>query len=1549
MEEDFAAETVTKSYAMSANGRVSKAGNYALYAKYSNPLVIDCSETAWDEIIFTPPEIRSLKRQIKALQNTIASGKISAQDKEKLDLLTNQLEKAAKELYQKYGLDIAGTNKTRAITAYAEANNYDAVIFRDLLDVGEDAYDYYVGDIYTLFDANNIKSADPVTYDDNGNVIPLSERFNTENEDIRYSEEYDPQFGMSEDIRKEFADLQDKLKSATKSALYWKGQTKLTTVKTFSDKDANNIARRLIKVYGSDSTIKNVKSEIKALGEYVINSNDKNLYSKAADMAYNIARAVVKDATAIEGNEDTDIVADSPYSFTEAEAIDLISNEILYNVLHPRDSYRYLNENEKPITFADEKRAEAMKLRADRDERIKQLQAQAREKIKALRQQKNERYEELQEYYRQQKANTREKKQRAKMELDLLKIARRLQKMKLPLALKAERDNLIGTLDLVARNITRKTINNLRELQEWYENQKKLLGENFIVNEAIEKKLDRLTKKPVSSFTNQELLELTEVLSNFLKTITDANKFTNSQIKEDVYEAGIQTIRNIYDMPKGKVRLQSLLRPETAFRRFVGFDETSPFVKASDEMIQGDRDRAMYEREAMEVVQKWVEDRKFMKSISGKNSRAMSIKGVDVFGKKITQEVTPAMVIEMYLSQKNDDNMRHYTVGGIECPDMKAYRKGNIDDAYNDTTRVYVQRTDILDAAKQLTAEEKQFADAIYKYFNEFAPERLNKTSLALDGYERFYVENYYPIVVGRDFLKQSFEGFELGEDYASLAQPGFTKERTESSLPVVLRDANLSLMQAIRMNAKYATMAVPLANMYKLYNTTTVKPEMSVKNALRSQTIGTANKYIDQYLKDYAGMGDEANGAISKAARKARSLYAGGVLTFGMGTAIKQMASYPTAAAVTGWTALIKALNPKLHADVSFIDKMTAAYTQRKQGYTDIERGDLVRQGKNLPKELNWIQGADLATTRMLKRAAYFAVKAETNLKVGSEEFKQAVVDKYNEVIEKTQPVYSTALRPGILRSKSELVRSVTMFKTQPLQNYNILYEAFGEYGAKARAYKNTGTAEALAEFKVARKNLVRATTSQFVSALLFALMQAGWNAMRGKDKKYRDKEGRLRLGSAAFAKGVGLDILSNTAGMIPLASQFLEWGETAIDSVLKGIDKEPFFNATFYGLESVEFGAVNDAAKAAKTLLDLIIKVTKASIDEDTTLDWEDTVRKLLSSAENIGVMFGVPIGNITKDLQATSRMALKGMGLTKVMDDVEAEYIASRIVNTTQADYYKTLYQYYKTDKTKFGKLYNLMIKDDKLFTADKIKDALEKMMREDEGVPGVEDLERRFLTGEEGKVYDELMSVAEAGKLKWKGSTEGQTIAWKNAKKMAYNLAVGKDDAVAKIEAAGVSYEDYITALLALGAVDKPSGENKDTWGTYDQSEVSQAVASMSGLTRTESYNLWQALSGSDTDKNNPYRPKNANVKKGLKASTKTEEENAEENTGTIDTSNSDLLSGASYKDGVLKLKFRASGKTYTYVNVPEDVWADMQTADSLGSFYNSQIKGKYKQS
>lgn len=45
------------------------------------------------------------------------------------------------------------------------------------------------GDEAVVFDSEQIKAADPITYDNNGNIIPLSKRFDSENEDIRYSRE----------------------------------------------------------------------------------------------------------------------------------------------------------------------------------------------------------------------------------------------------------------------------------------------------------------------------------------------------------------------------------------------------------------------------------------------------------------------------------------------------------------------------------------------------------------------------------------------------------------------------------------------------------------------------------------------------------------------------------------------------------------------------------------------------------------------------------------------------------------------------------------------------------------------------------------------------------------------------------------------------------------------------------------------------------------------------------------------------------------------------------------------------------------------------------------------------------------------------------------------------------------------------------------------------------------------------------------------------------------------------------------------------------------
>lgn len=59
---------------------------------------------------------------------------------------------------------------------------------------------------YMFRDSTQAKSADPVTYDDNGDVIPLSERFNAKNEDIRYSLKASNGYSLSEAQAEYFKD-----------------------------------------------------------------------------------------------------------------------------------------------------------------------------------------------------------------------------------------------------------------------------------------------------------------------------------------------------------------------------------------------------------------------------------------------------------------------------------------------------------------------------------------------------------------------------------------------------------------------------------------------------------------------------------------------------------------------------------------------------------------------------------------------------------------------------------------------------------------------------------------------------------------------------------------------------------------------------------------------------------------------------------------------------------------------------------------------------------------------------------------------------------------------------------------------------------------------------------------------------------------------------------------------------------------------------------------------------------------------------------------------
>ena len=84
-------------------------------------------------------------------------------------------------------LDTPYGSSTREIAANL-SDEYDGVIFQSIADSWMDDADAGESTVYYIRDSSQVKSSETVTYDDDGNVIPLSERFNEEKQDIRHSD-----------------------------------------------------------------------------------------------------------------------------------------------------------------------------------------------------------------------------------------------------------------------------------------------------------------------------------------------------------------------------------------------------------------------------------------------------------------------------------------------------------------------------------------------------------------------------------------------------------------------------------------------------------------------------------------------------------------------------------------------------------------------------------------------------------------------------------------------------------------------------------------------------------------------------------------------------------------------------------------------------------------------------------------------------------------------------------------------------------------------------------------------------------------------------------------------------------------------------------------------------------------------------------------------------------------------------------------------------------------------------------------------------------------
>ena len=190
-------------------------GNYVLRGKTKGLLEIDGNGHNWNDIFATLEPEGGNTLYVKYDSST-SSLKLSDKNGEFANIPAKTLSEAesamARAITKQFGSHFAATvfaqakdqlrnsataevaikttgkTDTRNIAQFAKEQGYRGAKITNIYDNGGRGANADTGNVYIYFyPQEDIKSADAVTYDEKGKVIPLSERFNAKNDDIRYS------------------------------------------------------------------------------------------------------------------------------------------------------------------------------------------------------------------------------------------------------------------------------------------------------------------------------------------------------------------------------------------------------------------------------------------------------------------------------------------------------------------------------------------------------------------------------------------------------------------------------------------------------------------------------------------------------------------------------------------------------------------------------------------------------------------------------------------------------------------------------------------------------------------------------------------------------------------------------------------------------------------------------------------------------------------------------------------------------------------------------------------------------------------------------------------------------------------------------------------------------------------------------------------------------------------------------------------------------------------------------------------------------------------
>lgn len=949
----------------------------------------------------------------------------------------------------------------------------------------------------------------------------------------------------------------------------------------------------------------------------------------------------------------------------------------------------------------------------------------------------------------------------------------------------------------------------LSELYDRYEKDTNFSGFDYDENtSAMIKQIKALFEgRSYLDLNSKELADVLEVVTRLQQQISNAAKL----LENEKYQDAIQTSREIINeinMAKGSTQnkvtqmvdsfFSNQINAERWFRKTSGYKDGA-FMSLYKQLDKGQFDMIAMQKEVNDMFAPLLEgneNQENVKRLFSTDEKDMVDIGLTVNGKPV--KVTRDMMLSFLLHVQNVDNARHLILGGFTIPNMEEYKKGNYQLAYQgakigkfytmedieaaaDSVKLRNNKATFDDGVKavaehlkgkakklidsELTDWEKTYLATAENLFHDYLGNKINKVTIATRGYALAQTKNYYPIKTDPDFTRTDFAA--LKQD-GSLEGMGFLKDRMKASNPILLEGTTQVILRQTENTSRYVGFSIPVRNINMVMGMQFRQSNESMRSVLKSKW-GVDNEKIFQNIMQDIQTGRKEDQLLASAMNTLRGNFAGATLTANVGVAMKQAASFPTAAAELGFKPLIKALNDVgKSAKGQGLEELEAInpllwYRSKGNSSADIAYAKQSDLYKKLPPKVkaisvDLIQNVDTFTVRTLEYASMYYVDDNfKNLEKGSKAYWEKVSDVFTKTVEHTQPNYTVLQRPEVLKTTNQLAKQLFMFKTQPLQNLGILYDALGEWQQLRRNHA------AKADIDASFKKVQKAIASQIIAALTFSAMTILANLGYHKWWKYDKDDDKSMTDEmlTAWATGTASTLSSMVVGG---------------DYLYQFIDQLAF-NGTNYGIEVSVLEMINNTEAAIKNIQTYSMKLAEA----DTEAEAEKYAKKLTANVEDLASLtakyFGIPFDNIENTLLSPYLYA---------KDLVMGEAVGSTNVwwnESTETQYLKMFDALVNGNMDRYNKLYNQQIKaseskDPETNVKNKIKGMIQNSYNnqeitdkeaikylEDAGIEYKDDViegwEYKALTGNTMTQYSKLKDSIDAA-IKSKNTSDRKAI-------------------------------------------------------------------------------------------------------------------------------------------------------------------------------------------